>query len=257
MRIGICSMPEQAKELEAIGYDYVEWPLSRTIGNMSDQAYKEIRQLAATLGIGPEAWNVMLPAELKVVGPELDLQGLRDYLTSTLGRASKLGGEVVVFGSGGARRIPEGYPSDEAHRQFEEACEMAGDVAEKLNLNIAIEPLNRGETNLVNSVKEAVEIVNRIDHPAVQVLSDLYHVTVEAESLTETKNAGDLLAHVHIAAPDRSIPLPGQGEQELLDYFAALRDIGYDGRVSIEAKWTDMDDAAAALHLVRGAWDSH
>ena len=90
----------------------------------------------------------------------------------------------------------------------------------------------------------------------MRVLSDLYHVTVEAEPLANTVDAGSLLAHVHVAAPDRRIPLPGHGERELRDYFLALRAAGYDGRVSIEARWSGIEDAAAGLRLMREMWAS-
>jgi sugar phosphate isomerase/epimerase len=88
------------------------------------------------------------------------------------------------------------------------------------------------------------------------LLSDLYHVTVDGESLSDTANAGELLAHVHVAAPDRRIPLHGHGDQELRDYFRTLRAAGYDGRVSIEARWSEIEEASAGLRLMREVWAS-
>ena len=254
MRFGICAPPERAAELAAVGYDFVEWPLSRTVGVMDDEAYGELRRLAAGLPVRPEAWNVMLPGHIKVVGPELDHDALQEYLEAALPRVAELGGEVVVFGSGGARRVPEGYGLDDGLCQFEEACRIAGEIAQGHGLTIAVEPLNRNETNLVNTVAEAVTLVSVVAHPAVRLLSDLYHLTIEAEPLSDTETAEDLLAHVHIAAPDRSIPLPGRGEQELRDYFTTLREAGYDGRISVEASWDGVEEAAAGLRFMREVW---
>ena len=121
---------------------------------------------------------------------------------------------------------------------------------------MAIEPLNRRETNLINAVAEAAALAERIAHPAVSVLSDLYHVVVEAEPFAATARAAALLTHVHIAAPDRQMPLPGRDEPELRDFFLTLRSIGYDGRVSIEARWSGLEDAIAGLHLMRQLWAS-
>jgi sugar phosphate isomerase/epimerase len=247
-------MPEQAGDLASAGYDFVEWPLNRTVGVMSDDEYARVRRLAAGLRLRPEAWNVMLPATIKVVGPDANDQALTTYVEAAFRRVADLGGEVVVFGSGGSRQVPDGFPPAEAHGQFEHACRIVGDVAAKHALTIAIEPLNRGETNLVNGVAEAVATANRVGHPAVRVLSDLYHVSMEDEPLSDTTNAGDMLAHVHVAAPDRTLPRPGHGEQELRDYFVALRSMGYDGRISIEARWSEVKDAAAALDLLRDVW---
>ncbi len=256
MRFGICAPPEQAAELAALGYDYLEWPLSRSAGVYDDEQYADLRQLAARLSVRPEAWNVMLPARIIVVGPEADLDAMRDYVAVAFARVAELHGAVVVFGSGGSRRVPDGFARDEALAQFVDACRIAGETAARHGITIAIEPLNRGETNLVNSVAEGAEVVRRVAHPAVRLLSDLYHVAVEHEPFTDTKDAGSLLAHVHVAAPDRSIPRPGHGDQELRDYFGALRAAGYDGRVSIEARWSGMDEAAAGLRILRETWAS-
>jgi sugar phosphate isomerase/epimerase len=247
-------MPEQAADLASVGYDYVEWSVSRTVGTMNADEYAQVRRLSTGLSVRPEAWNVMLPAQIKVVGPDTDAQELERYLETALDRVAELGGEVVVFGSGGSRHVPDGYPRDEALKQFEYACGVAGDVAAKHGLTIAIEPLNRGETNLVNSVAEAVASAKQVDHPSVCVLSDLYHLRVEGESLSGTIGAGDLLAHVHVAAPDRSLPRPGHGEQELRDYLTALRTMGYNARISVEARWSEVKDTAAALHQLRETW---
>jgi sugar phosphate isomerase/epimerase len=181
---------------------------------------------------------------------------MRDYLEVAFARVAELHGVVVVFGSGPSRHIPDGYSREEARGQFDDACAIAGDVARKHGLTIAIEPLNRSETNLVNSVAEGAAVVRRVAHPAVRLLSDLYHVMVEAEPLNATESAGNLLAHVHVAASDRRIPRPGHGEDELRDYLRTLRAAGYDGRVSIEARWSEIDEAAAGLRLMRELWAS-
>ena len=256
MRFGICAPPEQAAALAAVGYDYVEWPLHRTAGAFSDEEYAALRRLAGHLPVRPEAWNVMLPARIMVVGPEADHAALRDYLNVAFARVAELHGAIVVFGSGASRRIPDGFPREVASAQFDAACSIAGDAAQGNGITIAIEPLNRGETNLVNSVAEGVGVVQRVAHPAVRVLSDLYHVTLEGEPLADTTAAGDLLAHVHVAAPDRRIPRPGHGEDELRAYFQALRAAAYDDRVSIEARWSEIEEATAGLHLMRETWAS-
>ena len=69
MRFGICAAPEQAAELAAVGYDYVEWPVNRTVGKYGAAEYAGLRRLAAQLPVRPEAWNVLLPARIMVVGP--------------------------------------------------------------------------------------------------------------------------------------------------------------------------------------------
>lgn len=253
MRFGICAPPERAAELAAASYDYVEWPL-RAIAELDDEGYAALRVLAGGLPVAPEAFNVMLPGALMVVGPDADPRALRAYLERAFGRAAELGGAVVVFGSGGSRRIPEGWPRERGRAQFVEACGIAGETATLYGLLVAIEPLNPNETNLVTTVAEATAIAREVGHPAVRVLSDLYHVGVQGEDFAGTAAAGALLAHVHVATPDgRAIPLPGRASGVLLDYFRALRGAGYDGRISVEGTWAPDEAAAGAAHL-REVW---
>lgn len=253
MRFGICAPPEQAAELALAGFDYVEWPL-RAIADLDDDGYAALRALARGLPVAPEAYNVMLPAALMVVGPDADPRALHAYLGRAFGRAAELGGAVVVFGSGGSRRIPEGWPQERGRAQFVEACGIAGEIAAQHGLLVAVEPLNPRETNLVTTVAEAASVAREVGHPAVRVLSDLYHVGVQGEDFSGTAAAGALLAHVHVATPDgRAIPLPGRADGVLRDFFRAVRAAGYDERISVEGKWTPDEAAAGAAHL-RDAW---
>jgi sugar phosphate isomerase/epimerase len=252
MRFGICAPPDQTAAYAGAGIDFIEWPLSRTVGEMDDAAFAELEALARTLSVVPEAWNVMLPATLKIVGPEADHAALRTYLDRALSRAAAVGGEVVVFGSGGARNSPDGWEPDAATSQFDDACRIAGEIAARHGITIAIEPLNRKETNLVTGVAEAVAVAERVGMDSVRVLSDLYHVTEENEPFADTSAAGALLAHVHVAAPgSRHLPEPGMDEDVYAAYFETLRDAGYDGRVSLECRNSTPEAAGHAIAMLR------
>ncbi len=252
MRFGVCAPPDQTAAYLDAGIDYIEWPMSRTVGEMDDAAFDELVALAGSLPVRPEAWNIMLPATLKVVGPDADHVAMRAYLERAFARAARLGGEVVVLGSGGARTIPEGWSPDDAARQLDDAARIAGEVATTHGLTIAIEPLRRAETNLINSVAEGIAVAERVAMPSVRVLSDLYHVMEEGESLADTAGAGALLAHAHVAEPEsRHTPVPGAHEETYAAFFEALRGAGYDGRVSLECRDTTPENAAAALAMLR------
>lgn len=252
MRFGVCVPPEQTAAYLDAGIDYVEWPMSRTVGTMDDAAFDALVALAATLPVTPEAWNVMLPATLTITGPGADPGAFRAYIERAFARAARLGGDVVVFGSGGSRAIPDGWPTGAAAGQLREACRVAGEVAAAHGLALAIEPLNRTETNLVNRVAEAVAVARAVGLPAVRVLSDLYHVSAEGEPLADTAAAGALLAHAHIAEPgSRHAPTPGEHEATCEAFLSALRDAGYAGRLSLECRELTPDAAAAAIAMLR------
>jgi len=252
----MCYSPDHTLALAGAGYDFAEWPMSRTVGEMDEDAYRSLRTLTQGLTIRPEAWNVMLPRSIKVVGPDADHAGMKRYVETAFSRAAELGGQVVVFGSGGSRAVPDGWAHEEAARQFDDACGLVGDVADRNGMTIAIEPLNRAETNLINSVYEATVIVRRLGHPAVKLLSDLYHVAQEDEPFNDTGAAASLLAHVHIAAPySRVMPRAGEMDSMYRDYFRVLKRSGYDHRISIECSQPTVEEAAEGLTYLRHLWE--
>ena len=211
MRFGVCTSLDNLGALAGAGFDYIEITVAGDLKPEQPED-KVLPALEAAVGgssLRAEAYNVLLPGDLKVVGPAVNAARQERYLEAAFSRARALGGQVVVFGSGGARGIPEGYAVEDAHRQLQEFLTRAGDAAARHGLTVAIEPLNRGECNVINSVGEAMELARAVSHPAVGVLSDLYHVTVEGQTYAETRDAGPLLKHVHVAGQEgRRAPNP-------------------------------------------------
>ena len=92
-----------------------------------------------------------------MTGPDVDKARLDSYLAAATERAAELDGEIIVFGSGGARHVPEGFSRTRAHDQILEFLEAAANYAGEHGLVIAIEHLNRSETNVITSIAEAVK----------------------------------------------------------------------------------------------------
>jgi len=250
MRFGFCVPPDQSSNIAAAGYDYLEWPLAPTLSNPPDPAF------LADLKLQPEAFNIFLPGDLKVVGTEADEERLISYLLRAFAHASMLGGKLVVFGSGRSRGVPDGFSRTEAARQTLAFLRLCAPLAEAHGVTVAIEPLNRGECNAINSVAEAVEIARSVSHPAIGVLSDLYHVSVEGQSLEETRAAGPWLKHVHVAgAAGRRVPSTLDLEY-LTGFFGMLKESGYLGRISVEGTIQDLvREADEALNVLHRAWE--
>jgi len=108
---------------------------------------------------------------------------------------------------------------------------------------VAIEPLNRDETNFINTVAEGAAVVRETGHPNIRLLADIYHMLRENEGPDALVDAGPLLRHVHIAEKDGRTP-PGFAGDDFTPYLRALRRAGYAGAISIECRW---DDLAAQL----------
>jgi D-psicose/D-tagatose/L-ribulose 3-epimerase len=259
MRFGICTSPEHLPVLTEVGYDYLEPALAPLLRpeQPENEVMPPLLERLSGASLLPEAWNVLLPGDLKVVGSAVDPDRQTRYVETGFARVAALGGKVVVFGSGGARGIPEGFSRETALRQIQEFLQRAGDAAERNGITVVIEPLNTGECNVINSVGEAVILARAVAHPAVAVLSDLYHVDKESQSFDETQQAGPLLKHVHVAgAAGRRAP-NGDDAEHLTRYFRALKAGGYQGRISVEGQWENLAaQAAETLAVLRQAWDA-
>lgn len=256
MRFGVCAAPEQRALLARIGFDYIEPGVSAHLRpeTPAPKVMPPLRAAFAGPGPRPEAFNLLLPSDLQVVGPGVDPDRPGRYLESALARAGALGGRVVVFGSGRSRQVPDGWRREEAGDQVCGFLRRAGDVAARHGLVVAIEPLSRAESNHINGVAEASAVARRVGHPAVGVLSDLYHVTEDGQSYAETRAALPGLSHVHVAGAGRRAP--STADLPLLrGFFAVLRAGDYAGRISIEAQWDDLaGQGAEALAVLHRAW---
>ncbi|MGQ9629190.1 MAG: sugar phosphate isomerase/epimerase family protein [bacterium] len=263
MRFGCCVSPKpdlvaNMKVAEDAGCDFVELTVGTVDPEGPEDGFLELKGRLSAFKVKPEAFNVFIPGELKLVGNEVDFPRISRYVDSALKRVAELGGRVVVFGSGGARRVPEGFPFDRARDQLVRFLDMVADVARREGITIAIEPLYRKASNIVNSVPEALDLAKAVNRQEIRVLADLFHVSEENEPLLHVAEAGRYLAHVHIPVPE--VPeLASEGKPfDHEGFFRALRDAGYDGRISVEdngRRFTDFArEAPAVLRFLRRRW---
>jgi len=254
VRFGCCASIEAIPNLAQWGYDYVELSASAVMPEQTDKEFTPQHDRILAAGITAEAYNCFLPGDLKIVGPDLDVDRIERYVRTAVRRMSELGGKIAVVGSGGSRNVPEGFSHDDARSQLAVFFRLAGDAAREHGMLIAIEPLNKGECNVINSTREARELARRIGHTHIRVLADIYHMIVEEEPFSDLVVVGDYLEHVHLSTPDRMAP--GIGEYDFNDFFGALKEAGYRERVSVEAGYGDFDtDAPRALEFMREKWE--
>ncbi len=240
IKLGVCTDFANIGKVAAAGFDYLEGNLTK-IATMSDEEYEKLVELVDAAPIRVEACNCLIPASIRLTGPEVVAQKIHDYLDLAFARAERLGTKVVVFGSGGARQVPEGFDTAQAWRQIGNFLRLAERHAAEHDITVAIEPLRSGECNILNYVSEATAIASLIQMPHIAVLGDTYHMAMGGESFTALKMAGGLLRHVHVAnAIGRKYPKPGDGER-YAELFETLRSIPYEHRVSVEGGCDDFD----------------
>jgi sugar phosphate isomerase/epimerase len=249
--IGMCLAPERVPAL-AHGYDYLELAVSTALSPLEDDAAFAERG-AALQGLRPRvrAFNVFAPRQLRLTGDSVDWQQVETYVERALRRAGDLGGDVVVFGSGASRSVPEGFSRALAWGQLVRFLSMCADHAARNGLVVAIEPLNKGESNILNTYPEAVRLARDVARDEIRVLADIYHFMQDGEPLDDILDGPEWLAHVHLADTGRR--WPGSGSYPLERLFAILRDVDYRGKASIECSWGDdyAGETARSLRFLR------
>ena len=155
------------------------------------------------------------------------------YLGDLARLSADLGGKVLVFGSPQQRSLQEGVTLAEAHDHFVEVLTAALPVLEATGCVVAVEPLSTKETDVITTAAEACQLIDRISSPHVRL-----HLDVKAMSSEDAPIADVIRANAkhleHFHANDANLQGPGFGNVDFTPIFKALRDIAYDGWVSVE-----------------------
>ncbi len=256
MKFGICTTVERSAAVKAAGWDFVEECVQTFLqGETPDNEWKGMERLAKSALPVPAA-NMLVPGSIRITGPQADLEKLRAYMTCVISRAAKTGTTMLVFGSAGARNIPDGFDRNKAREQILAFDRMSAEIASKHGVTMVAEHLNKGESNIVNTVAEAMEYVRAVNHPNFQCLVDSYHFWLENEPLENLRAAMPWIRHVHLADKDGRV---APGESKKSDYrpvFKVLKDAKYNGLISVEAPpFTNFEaDGARVLEFIKKQW---
>ena len=259
MRFAVCSNdPAVIADSREAGFDYVEVSVPNFVRpSEPEDAFAETLASYRAAGLPIESANLFLPRELRCTGPDaVPMERLVEYAGTVCRRLASAGVPILVFGSGGARKLPEGWPKEKADEQFVALLSRIGPIAEKHGVKIAVEPLARVECNYINTVDEGAALARASGSPAVGVLADSYHWARNGEGAETILAARDRLIHAHLATmPNRKAP--GVEPYDFVPFFRALVAAGYDGRVTIEGGLPPpegrVDGLRTALAVLRAA----
>ena len=254
IQVGYCGRLSDIEAAKVAGFDYIELATSEIVA-LSDSDYEELVGRLKHLGLPVPVTFLFIPATIKITGPKLDKEEQMHYVMKAFDRVSRLGAKVVVFGSGPARQVPEGFSHTEAFQQLVEFCKRIGPAARAKNITVAIEAQRKQECNIINNLTEGLELIRRVNDPNIQLIVDFYHMAEEKEDPAIISVAGDHIRHLHMANPQgRAFPLEW-GEYGYASFFENLRKIGYDKRISIEARTGDFPrEAPKAIAFLRQAF---
>lgn len=255
VKVGYCTGLKNADAAKTAGFDYVE--LSATeIAALSDADFEAAAAHLKQAGIATPTANLFVPQAIKLVGPDVNVEQQTAHVKKVMSRLSTLGVEILVFGSGGARRVPDGYPRADAYSQLVDFSRRAAEEARPFNITVTIEPLRRQETNIINSAAEGLELVNAVNHPNFQLMIDFYHLASEHEDPAIVIKAKDHLRHLHMANPQGRVFPQKWDEFDYAPFFANLKAIAYDKRISMEGSTTDLAaQGPVTVALLRKAFE--
>ena len=250
VELGVCGSPENFPAAVEYGFDYYE-PSAAALSAMTDAQFAAFRDRVLSSPIRCESFNSLIRT-LKVVGPEVKLDAVSAYLDSTLTRCRDLGGQIAVWGSAGSRNVPENFSRERASDQIKIFLARAGDIARSKKMLIAIEPLRRQESNIINTGAEALKLVREVNHPQVQMIIDYYHLREEHEDPEILRTAREHIVHLHFANPaGRRWPHDASEDPVYARFFELLKETGFEGGLSIEGNGTFKEDAQASLKFFR------
>ena len=260
MRIGYCTNliatqrdgtgTEWIEKGQECGFDYVELPLAQMM-DLSDREFSSLKEGVDLSGLKCEACNNFFPGSIRLTGDAVDPGKIEEYLDKALGRAAQLGVEVIVFGSSKSKNVPEGYPIDKAWAQLVALLRVIDPLVRAKGITIAIEPICKLESNIINTAGEGLQLVKAADRENIKLLVDYYHLVMEKEDPEIVLDAGSYIKHIHFANPAGRI-YPVEAEDGYIRFMDLLKRIGYEGGISTEAYTKDFcHDAKRSVKLLR------
>jgi D-psicose/D-tagatose/L-ribulose 3-epimerase len=234
-------------DIKTWGYDGVEFP-------MFDPECSPWQALAAKLddlGMGRTSC-VVVPEEANPISEDAGVrQAGGDHLKACIDSSVALGATHLVgpLYSPCGRLVGRG-PTAQEWQWGIESMRAAGEYAQQAGVMLCLEPLNRFETYFLTCWADASRFVDEVACPNVRLMFDTFHANIEEKNPAAAIRAtGKRIVHVHISENDRSTP--GEGHIDWPATFAAVKDIGYDGWLTVEAFGRALPEIAAATSIWR------
>ena len=263
MRYAICNETfegwEHAKVCATVadlGYQGLEiapFTLAPRITDVNGERRKQLRREAEACGLAiiGTHWLLAKTEGLQLTSADPAVrQRTADYLIELARCTRDLGGDLMVFGSPGQRRVPAGATKAQAMDYAADTFRRALNGFVENKVRLCVEPLSPPEADFLNTCDEANELIRRLDHPAFALHMDVKAMTTETTPRPELiRKHGKKAAHFH--ANDANRRGPGFGDVDFVPIFQALKESGYTGWVSVEVFDYSPDPVTIARESIR------
>jgi sugar phosphate isomerase/epimerase len=262
MKFAICNEIFQGWKLEdtlahaaRLGYAGVEiapFTLANSVTDISASERQQIREAAARnqIAIAGIHWVLVKPEGLYINHPDRSLrERTAKYFCDLVDFCADLGGGVMVVGSPKQRNVLPGVSREQAWEWAAATFRNAVAQAEQRAVTICFEPLAPAETDFINTAAEALQFVQQLASPHFKIILDVKAMCSESKPIPQIiHESWPHFAHFH--ANDRNLKGPGFGDVDFKPIAAALKEVGYNGFVSVEVfKFDEGAEVIAAKSL--------
>jgi len=237
------SWPEQCDIVGKAGYEGIEVAPFTLVKEGVDEISQSMRQQmvrdmknAGIVCPGLHWLFVAPPQGLHFTTPDDQLrQRSVDYLVKLIDFCGDLGGEIMVFGSPAQRGSSGGISVMDATNYFAEGLAKVADHAKERNVLILVEPLPKKDTDVVNTLEEAMKVVNKVNHPNIATMFDFHNSVDETEPWSGLiQKYFRYIHHVHVQNMDGSLIMSDKIPQDFIPIFELLKKLNFKKWVSVE-----------------------
>lgn len=233
---GMHDLHDTINRAAAIGFDAVELTAALHLPvESTPERRREVKGWIKDAGITCSALHYIFDGSVKLATADRALNAkCAEYLCRVMDVAADMDAPTVIVGSGGAtRHLDDGVDRAEATKCMADVLHQAGEYAADKGVYLAVEAINRYETNFLNTMQQATEFVQLVDHPHVRTMADTYHLNIEeADPVESVRKYGYALQNLHLADSNRHAP--GTGHFDFKAVADALKEIGFDKYCSFE-----------------------
>lgn len=262
MKFAICNEIYQGWTVEdtlqhaaKTGYDALElapFTVAPYVHDIPAERRREIREAAARTGIPISGihWVLVKAEGMHMTSPDPEVRSrTRRYFVDLVDFCADVGGKTIVVGSPQQRNVAEGVSYEQAWTWATEVFQDAVKQAEEREVIICFEPLAPEETNFVNTAEEAIRFSGQFNSPAMKIILDVKAMCSMGKPIPDIiRESWPHFAYFH--ANDRNLKGPGFGDVDFVPIAAALKEVGYEGYVSVEVfKFEEGPDIIAGKSL--------
>ena len=246
MKFAICNeifqgwkMEETIAYVAKAGYDALEiapFTIAKYVTEIPAAERQKIRETAQRFGIAISGihWVLVQADGMYVTHPDSAVRERTSrYFSDLVDFCAVLGGKIIVVGSPKQRNIMDGVSAEQAWDWATAVFRQAVMRAEQREITICFEPLAPSETNFINTAAEAIRFVQQLHTPHFKIILDVKAMSSEAKPIPQIiRESSPNFAYFH--ANDKNLKGPGFGDVDFKPIAAALKQVNYNGYISVE-----------------------